>query len=131
MSASLDKQSISVQALVGLSENFHTKIITTSPKVKITGATHMEFEEDKALTIAKDILKEAIDNYKNRGEIQIPEYKSELIPGFSHEYINYTLGGSYRASFRPLNDAVISGRIRGLRSRPDLIRYDLLNEDDS
>jgi carbon-monoxide dehydrogenase catalytic subunit len=103
-----------MQALVGLADNFHTKIITTSPKVKITGATHIEFEEHKALTIAKEILKEAIDNFKNRGEIQIPEYKSELIPGFSHEYINYTLGGSYRASFRPLNDAVISGRIRGV-----------------
>ena len=103
-----------MQALVGLAENFHTKIITTSPKVKITGATHIEFDEEHALTIAKNILKEAIDNYKNRGEIQIPDYRSELIPGFSHEYINYTLGGSYRSSFRPLNDAIISGRIRGV-----------------
>jgi carbon-monoxide dehydrogenase catalytic subunit len=103
-----------MQALVGLAENFHTEIITTSPKVKITGATHIEFDEHKALTIAKDILKKAIDNFKNRGEIQIPDFKSELIPGFSHEYINYALGGSYRASFRPLNDAIISGRIRGV-----------------
>jgi carbon-monoxide dehydrogenase catalytic subunit len=103
-----------MQALVGLAGNFHTKIITTSPKVKITGATHMQFDEHKALSIAKDILKTAIDNYQNRGEIQIPDYKSELIPGFSHEYINYALGGSYRASFRPLNDAIISGRIRGV-----------------
>ncbi len=103
-----------MQALVGLAENFHTKIITTSPKVKITGATHIEFDEEHALTIAKNILKEAIDNFKNRGEVQIPDYKSELIPGFSHEYINYTLGGSYRSSFRPLNDAIISGRIRGV-----------------
>jgi carbon-monoxide dehydrogenase catalytic subunit len=103
-----------MQALVGLAENFHTKIITTSPKVQITGATHIEFDEHKALSIAKDILKKAIDNYKNRGEIQIPDYKSELIPGFSHEYINYALGGSYRASFRPLNDAIMSGRIRGV-----------------
>jgi carbon-monoxide dehydrogenase catalytic subunit len=103
-----------MQALVGLAGNFHTKIITTSPKVKITGATHIEFDEHKALSIAQDILKEAIDNYKNRGEVQIPDYKSQLIPGFSHEYINYTLGGSYRASFRPLNDAIMSGRIRGV-----------------
>jgi len=103
-----------MQALVGLAENFHTKIITTSEKVKITGATHIEFDEHKALSIAKEILKQAIDNYKNRGKVQIPDYKSSLIPGFSHEYINYTLGGSYRASFRPLNDAIISGRIRGV-----------------
>jgi carbon-monoxide dehydrogenase catalytic subunit len=103
-----------MQALVGLAENFHTKVITTSPKVKIKGATHIEFDEHKALTIAKDILRVAIDNFKNRGGVHIPDVRESLIPGFSHEYINYMLGGSYRASFRPLNDAIISGRIRGV-----------------
>ncbi len=103
-----------MQALVDLASNFHTKIITTSPKVQITGATHIEFDEHKALSIAKTILKEAIDNYKNRGKTEIPNIIEDLIPGFSHEYINYMLGGSYRASFRPLNDAIISGRIRGV-----------------
>ncbi len=103
-----------MQALVGLASNFHTKIITTSPKVKIKGATHIEFDEHHALTIAKDILRHAIDNYKNRGETKIPNEREDLIPGFSHEYINYMLGGSYRSSFRPLNDAVMSGRIRGI-----------------
>ena len=103
-----------MQALVGLAENFHTKIITTSPKVKIKGATHIEFHEERALTTAKEILKAAIDNYANRGETRIPSDREKLIPGFSHEYINYMLGGSYRASFRPLNDAIISGRIRGV-----------------
>ena len=105
-----------MQALVGLAQNFHTKIITTSPKVRITGATHIEFDEHKALTIAKQILRTAIDNYKNRdrNKMFIPQIKQDLIPGFSHEYINYMLGGSYRASFRPLNDAIMSGRIRGV-----------------
>jgi carbon-monoxide dehydrogenase catalytic subunit len=103
-----------MQALVGLAQNFHTKIITTSPKVKIKGATHIEFDEHHALSIAKNILKEAIDNYKNRGDIQIPDVREDLVPGFSHEYINYMLGGTYRASFRPLNDAIMSGRIRGV-----------------
>lgn len=103
-----------MQALVSLAERFHTKIITTSPKVKITGATHIEFDEHHALTIAKEILKTAIDNYKNRGKTHIPDVRENLIPGFSHEYINYMLGGSYRASFRPLNDAIMSGRIRGV-----------------
>ncbi len=103
-----------MQALVELATNFHTKIITTSPKVNIKGATHIEFDEHQALTIAKQILREAIDNYKNRGETQIPDVREDLVPGFSHEYINYMLGGSYRASFRPLNDAIMSGRIRGV-----------------
>ncbi len=103
-----------MQALVGLAEKFHTKVITTSPKVKIKGATHIEFHEEKALTTAKNILKEAIDNYANRGVTKIPDVREKLIPGFSHEYINYMLGGSYRASFRPLNDAIMSGRVRGV-----------------
>ena len=103
-----------MQALVGLAENFHTKIITTSPKVRIKGATHIEFDEHRALTIAKDILKVAIDNYTNRGNIQIPNVREDLVPGFSPEYLNYMLGGTYRASFRPLNDAIMSGRVRGV-----------------
>jgi carbon-monoxide dehydrogenase catalytic subunit len=103
-----------MQALVGLAENFHTKIITTSPKVKIKGATHIEFDERHALSTAKRILKESIDNYANRGQTKIPQIKEKLVPGFSHEYINYMLGGSYRASFRPLNDAIRDGRIRGV-----------------
>ncbi len=102
-----------MQALVPLAQKFHTEIITTSPKVRIKGAVHIEFDEHKALTIAKQILKRAIDNYKNRAEPRIPEVHEDLIPGFSHEYINYMLGGTYRASFRPLNDAVMAGRIRG------------------
>jgi len=105
-----------MQALVGLAQNFHTKVITTSPKVRIKGATHIEFDEHKALTIAKQILKTAIDNFANRDQTKtlIPQIKEDVIPGFSHEYINYMLGGSYRASFRPLNDAIMTGRIRGV-----------------
>jgi carbon-monoxide dehydrogenase catalytic subunit len=103
-----------MQALVDLASKFHTKVITTSPKVRIKGATHIEFDEHKALTIAKQILKTAIDNYKNRGKTHIPNIREDLIPGFSHEYINYMLGGTYRGSFRPLNDAIMTGRIRGV-----------------
>jgi len=126
-----------MQALVPLASHFHTKIITTSPKVKITGATHIQFDEHHAFSIAKDILKVAVDNYKNRGEIHIPDEKEDLIPGFSHEYINYMLGGSYRASFRPLNDAIISGRIRGVaaivgcnnpRSKQDYLHVKVVRE---
>ncbi len=131
-----------MQALVDLAANFHTKVITTSPKVKIKGATHIEFEEAHALTIAKKILRTAIDNYKNRGATHIPQVREDLIPGFSHEYINYMLGGTYRASFRPLNDAIMAGRIRGVaaivgcnnpRSRQDYLHtyvtQELLKQD--
>jgi anaerobic carbon-monoxide dehydrogenase catalytic subunit len=102
-----------MQGIVDAAETTHTKIITTSPKAKITGATHIEFHEDKALETAKLILKTAIDNYPNRKNVQIPDYTDRIIAGFSHEYIAYMQGGVYRESFRPLNDAISSGRIRG------------------
>ena len=54
-----------------------------------------------------------IDNYENRGDVAIPQYTGDLVAGFSHEYINYMLGGKYRASFRPLNDNIINGKIQG------------------
>ncbi|MBP7690497.1 MAG: anaerobic carbon-monoxide dehydrogenase catalytic subunit [Anaerolineales bacterium] len=103
-----------MQALPNLADHFHTKVITTSPKVKITGGLHIEFDEHHALDIARQIVRTACDNFVNRGEITIPDDAQDIIPGFSHEYINYMLGGSYRASFRPLNDAIVSGRIRGV-----------------
>jgi carbon-monoxide dehydrogenase catalytic subunit len=103
-----------MQALPNLAAKFHTKFITTSPKVKITGGMHIEFDEHRALDQAREIVKIAIDNYPNRGAITIPDITSDIIPGFSQEYINYMLGGSFRASFRPLNDAIMSGRIRGV-----------------
>ncbi len=103
-----------MQALVPLSERFHTKLITTSRKAKIQGAIHIEFDEHDALAIAKRIVREAVDNYSNRGKNpHIPNHTSDLVAGFSHEYIEYMLGGRYRASFRPLNDAIIDGRIQG------------------
>jgi carbon-monoxide dehydrogenase catalytic subunit len=103
-----------MQALSDLSKKFHTKLVTTSPKVKIEGAMHIEFHEDKALETAREIVRLAIDNFPNRGEVHIPKVVSPLVPGFSHEYIRYMQGGYYRASFRPLNDAVMAGRIRGV-----------------
>jgi carbon-monoxide dehydrogenase catalytic subunit len=103
-----------MQALPDVASNFHTQIITTSPKVQISGATHIEFDEHRALDIARQIVRLAIDNFPNRGEVKIPRVSEDVVPGFSHEYINYMLGGTYRGSLRPLNDAIMAGRIRGV-----------------
>ena len=104
-----------MQGIQAASEPYHTKIITTSPKAHITGATRIEFDEHHALDIAKQIIRLAIDNFPNRKKekVHIPDFVDHLVAGFSHEYIAYMQGGMYRESFRPLNDAVIQGRIRG------------------
>jgi anaerobic carbon-monoxide dehydrogenase catalytic subunit len=103
-----------MQSLAEVASHYHTKLITTSPKAKIEGATHIEYDEHRAYQSAKEIVRAAIDNYPNRGRTTIPRVQEALIAGFSHEYVRYMQGGLYRGSFRPLNDAVAAGRIRGL-----------------
>jgi carbon-monoxide dehydrogenase catalytic subunit len=104
-----------MQSLPDIAQCYHTKIITTSPKAKIPDAMHMEFDEHAPLESARAIVKTAIENFPNRGNnVDIPEEQSDLVAGFSHETINYLLGGLFRASYRPLNDNIINGRIRGV-----------------
>jgi len=103
-----------MEGLANVADSFHTLLITTSPKANIRGATHVEFEEEHAYEIAKQLVRMAIDNYPNRGTTHIPQVQEGLVAGFSHEYVNYMQGGLFRASFRPLNDAIMQGRIRGI-----------------
>jgi carbon-monoxide dehydrogenase catalytic subunit len=104
-----------MEGLVPLAQRFHTALITTSPKVRDHRRRHISSLTSTArMEIAKQILRTAIDRFPQRGEVFIPDIRAQLVPGFSHEYINYALGGTYRGSFRPLNDAIIAGRIRGV-----------------
>jgi len=104
-----------MQSLPDIAQCYHTKIITTSPKAKITGAIHIEFDEHKAMESAKEVVRTAIENFPRRSKnVYIPQERHDLIAGFSHETINYLLGGLFRASYRPLNDNIINGRIRGV-----------------
>jgi anaerobic carbon-monoxide dehydrogenase catalytic subunit len=103
-----------MESLASVADSFHTLLITTSPKANIRGAVHVEFDEEQAYETAKKIVRMAIDNFPNRGETHIPREKEGLVAGFSHEYVNYMQGGTFRASFRPLNDAIMQGRIRGI-----------------
>ncbi len=95
---------------------YHTKLITTSKKARIPGAIHYQFEEGRAYDIARRIVSEAIQNFRNRdrNRIEIPKETNELVAGFTVENIFYHLGGRFRPSFRPLNEGIIQGRIRGI-----------------
>ncbi len=103
-------------ALANVASAFHTKLVTTSPKNKAPGVTHVEFKEEKAYEIAKKIIKMAVENFPNRNGhlIHIPEENEGLVAGFTAENVYNFLGGTYRATYRPLNDAIIQGRVRGL-----------------
>ena len=93
---------------------YHTELITTSPKAKMEGVKHIPFSEREAFEKAKEIVRLAIENFPNRGRVDIPNERMELIAGFSHEAINYMLGGTFRGSYTPLNDNIINGRIKGV-----------------
>ena len=103
-------------SLPEVAKHYHTKLISTSPKAKFAGMEHIEFHEKEAMVTAKKILKIAVENYKNRdrSKVNIPKEKMTLVAGFTMENVFYNLGGSFRPSYRPLNDAIISGRIRGV-----------------
>ena len=101
-------------SLAEVKKCYHTHLITTSPKGKIEGAKHIEFSETNALQPSREIVKEAILNFPNRGHIDIPKEKMDLVAGFSHEAITYMLGGRFRGSYTPLNDNIINGRIKGV-----------------
>ena len=80
----------------------------------------------------------AISRFKNRtAKVEIPQIKNIGVHGFSHEYIQYMLGGSFRSSYTPLNDNVINGRIRGVagvvgctnpRMKQDYVHVELVKE---
>ena len=102
-------------SIVDIAQRYHTDIITTNPHAKISGAKHLEFNVYDARNSAKEIVRAAIENYPNRSKkANIPNRTSDGIAGFSHETIAYLLGGMFRASYRPLNDNIIGGRIRGI-----------------
>ncbi len=122
MTGVVDLMVVDVQCLLPslskVKDNFHTELITTSPKAKMPGVRHVEFHEDAAVATAKEIIEIAIDNFPNRNghnghKENVPKITEGLIGGFTTESVFNFLGGTYRSTYRPLNNAVIEGRLRG------------------
>jgi len=101
-----------------LSQCFHTIMFSSSPKARFPEFEHVEYDDSSAYEAAKGIIRRAIENYPNRdrSRVHLPpaETSKSLVAGFTAENVFTMLGGTYRSSYRPLNDAIIAGRIRGL-----------------
>ena len=103
------------QGLVKVADCYGTPLITTNPRCHIEGASHVEFNDHDPKACTDEIVIKAISRFKHRtAKVQIPHNVNIGVHGFSHEYINYMLGGSFRSSYTPLNDNIINGRIRGV-----------------
>ena len=117
---------------------YDTVFVTTNYRAKIEGAMHIELDEHDPMKCTDQIIIKAIMRYKNRGrELEIPARTAKGVHGFSHEYIKYMLGGSFRGGYEPLNDNIINGRIRGVagvvgctnpRSKQDFSHVELVKE---
>jgi len=126
------------QGLAKVAECYGTPLITTNPRCRIEGAQHIEFNEHHPGASTDEIVIKAISRFKNRtAKIEIPKIVNRGVHGFSHEYINYMLGGSFRASYAPLNENIINGRIRGVagvvgctnpRVKQDWVHVELVKE---
>ncbi|MCM8800487.1 MAG: anaerobic carbon-monoxide dehydrogenase catalytic subunit [Candidatus Omnitrophica bacterium] len=103
-------------ALQNIASCYHTKLVTTNPKARFPGVLHVEFQPERAYQVAKQIIRLGIENFVNRNKerVNIPKYEMDLVAGFTKEVIFQILGGRYRATYKPLNEAIISGRLRGL-----------------
>jgi carbon-monoxide dehydrogenase catalytic subunit len=102
--------------LADVAKCFHTRVISTSPLAHTEGFEPFAFDAARAGEQAHGLVRRAIDNFSNRRKekVCIPDEKMDLVAGFSVRTIFEMLGGTYRKSFRPLNDAIIDGRIRGV-----------------
>ena len=94
----------------------HTKVVTTSSKAHVPGAEHIGFEAHDAKRTAREIVTRAVEAFGRRdpARVHIPRHRMDLVAGFTNENLPHYLGGRFRAGYRPLIDAIASGRIRGV-----------------
>ncbi len=142
VTGAIDAMTVDIQCikqdLKRVADFYDTPFITTNYRAKIEGALHIQLEEHNPRECTDEIVIKAITRFKNRKKpIQIPRNKARGVHGFSFEYINYMLGGSFRGGFTPLNDNIINGRIRGVagvvgctnpRSKQDYSHVELVKE---
>ncbi len=126
------------QGLSAVADCYGTRFFTTNPRCHIEGAEHIELDEHHPRECTDAIVEMGIVRFKNRKlPVEIPQKKATSVMGFSHEYVNYMLGGTFRGSYTPLNDNIINGRIRGVagvvgctnpRVKQDWVHVELVKE---
>lgn len=132
-------------ALGPLSKCFHTKFITTSAIAQMPDSEYIHFTVGTAAEKAKQIVKLACDNFKNRKPelVHIPDMKQKATVGYSVEAIVKVLDGVTNSQVdelgttKPLLECITSGVIRGAvamvgcnnpKIRPDTAHIELMKK---
>jgi len=132
-------------ALGPLSKCFHTKFITTSPIAQMPDSEYIRFTVGTAAEKAKQIVKMACDNFKNRKPelVHIPDMKQKATVGYSVEAIVKVLDGVTNSQVdvlgttKPLIECITSGVLRGAvamvgcnnpKIRPDTAHIELMKK---
>jgi len=87
------------------------------PIAKISGATHMEFNEENARETAKSIVRMGIEAFKKRdpNKVSIPKNALNALAGFSTEAIVEALAKvNAEDPLKPLIDNIVNGNIQGV-----------------
>ena len=121
MTGAVDLMVVDVQCIMpgvkAVADCYHTRIVTTMNHSKIPGSYHVEFTEDRAVEKAREVVKLAIEAFKERkdNEVDIPEVKHKLTAGFSMEAMEEVLGAvNPEEPIKVITDAVDSGQLRGV-----------------
>ena len=104
-------------AVTELQKCFHTKVISTSAKAKFPnthspGVPRVARDGDGQARSSASPSR-TIPN-RDPAKVKIPAAQERLVAGFTTGVIFNMLGGRYRPSFRPLNDGIQTGRLRGV-----------------
>jgi carbon-monoxide dehydrogenase catalytic subunit len=104
-------------SVVNIAECAGTRIITTMDIARISGATHVDFNEEDAVAKAYEIIDQAIDQFRRRRNtpVDIPAVKTPVVAGFSVEAIVAALSRlDAEQPLKPLVDNIKAGNIRGV-----------------
>lgn len=121
MTGALDAMIMDVQCIApgvkDLCNCFHTMLVSTSRIAKVPGSVHIEFNEETAMEDAKKIVRLAIEQFAKRdpGLVKIPQFKKQVVGGFSLEALMDLFGKINPDSpISVLTDAILSGEIKGV-----------------
>lgn len=121
MTGAIDVAVVDVQCIMpgleAVSKCFHTKLVTTNELAKIPGAYHVYFDESKAMDKAKDVVRLAIEGFKERQgkEVDIPQVKNKVVAGWSLEALLEIFSAINADNpISVLNEAILAGEIKGV-----------------